>query len=138
MDSLSQLLSLPLLDFISSANTECSDELNMLLETLPDSDIQLLDNIETNNSTITETITNAITNASNDVLCRDTCSSYITDHTSPLLLALLLSEDDLKRLKDKNKNKNTVKSTVTWIKDLKLGVKREELTTNWKIYQRTS
>ena len=117
MDSLSQLLSSPLLDFVSSANNERSDELDMLLETLPDSDIQLLDNAETNNSsTATETITNAVTNVSNDVLCHDTCSSYITDHTSSTSAFALTTENDLKRLKDKNKNKNTIRSTVTWIK----------------------
>ena len=68
----------------------------MLLETLPDSDIQLLDNTETNNSTATETVTNAVTNASNDVLCHDTCSSYITDHTSSTSAFALTTEDDLK------------------------------------------
>ena len=114
MDSLSQLLSSPLLDFVSSANNERSDELDMLLETLPDSDMQLLDNTETNNSTATEIVTNAITNASNDVLCYDTCSSYITDHTSSTSAFALTTENDLKQLKDKNKN--TIRSTVTWIK----------------------
>jgi len=42
MDSLSELLSSPLLNFATCSNTEQRDELYMLLETLSDSDIQLL------------------------------------------------------------------------------------------------
>ena len=46
MNSLSEFLSTPLLDFSSnlpSNNTERPDELDMLLETLSESDIHLLD-----------------------------------------------------------------------------------------------
>ena len=47
MNSLSEFLSLPLLDFIPSNlpsnNIERPDEINILLETLSESDIQLLD-----------------------------------------------------------------------------------------------
>lgn len=97
MDSLSQLLSSPLLDFVSSANTERPDELDMLLETVSDSDIQLLDSTNTNNSsTVTKTVTNKVANASNDVLCRDTCSSHIMDHTSSTSAFALTTETDLK------------------------------------------
>ena len=105
---------LTLLDFVSSAKTECPDELDMLLETLSDSDIQLLDSTNlSNNTNNSHTIAEAVGNASNDVLCHDTCSSHITDHTSSTSAFALTTEVDLKRLKDKNKN--TIKSTVTWI-----------------------
>ena len=47
MNSLSEFLSSPLLDFIPSNslsnNTEWPDEIDILLETLSESDIQLLD-----------------------------------------------------------------------------------------------
>ena len=43
MNSLSEFLFSPLLDFIPSDNNEWPNELDMLLETLSESDIQLLD-----------------------------------------------------------------------------------------------
>ena len=54
MNSLSEFLSSPLLDFIPgnlpSNNTEWPDELNMLLETLSERDIHLLDRKATDNA----------------------------------------------------------------------------------------
>ena len=109
MDSLSQLLSTPLLEFTTSDNNEWPDELDMLLGTLSDSDIQLLDNTDTNKLQQHSTVANA----SNDISCRDTCSSstHAIDHTSstrPTSAFAVTNESDLKQLKDKNKNKNTV------------------------------
>ena len=53
MNSLSKFLSSPLLDFIPSNllsnNIECPDEIDILLETLSKSDIQLLDRRVTDN-----------------------------------------------------------------------------------------
>ena len=43
MNSLSEFLSSPLLDFVPSDNNERPDELDMLLETVSESDIRLLD-----------------------------------------------------------------------------------------------
>ena len=122
MNSFSEFLSSPLLDFIPiilpSSNTEHPDELDMLLETLSESDLQLLD------SRVTDDFSNdkhqqdqdiTVANAS-DILCHSMCSGNITDHTSSTSAFAAATETDLKRLKDKNKNKNTMKSTVTWIK----------------------
>ena len=121
MNSLSEFLSTPLLDFSSNSpsnNTERPDELDMLLETLSESDIQLLD------SRVTDDFSNdkhqqdqdiTVANASN-ISCYSTCSENTNNHTSLTSAFAAATETDLKQLKDKNKNKNTMKSTVTWIK----------------------
>ena len=89
----------------------------MLLETLSETDIQLLD------SRVTDDFSNdkhqqdqdiTIANAS-DISCYSTCSRNTTNHTSLKSTFAAAIETDLKQLKDKNKNKNTMKSTVTWI-----------------------
>ena len=87
----------------------------MLLETLPKSDIHLLDSsVGDNKCQQDHNITNdGVINAS-DILGHSTCSRSTNDHTS-LTSSFATTKTDLKRLKDKNKNKNTMKSTVTWI-----------------------
>ena len=116
MNSLSEFLSSPLLDFVPSDNNERPDELDMLLETLSESDIQLLDSrVRDDKHQQDDNVTNdCVANASN-VLCHSTCSGNATDHTSSTSSFATATGTDLKRLKDKNKNKNTMKSTVTWI-----------------------
>jgi len=81
------------------------------LETLSDSDLQLLDkhSVDTNES-LNTTSTCSVARAS-DVSCPETCYS----HTSSASVFALTTENDLKRLKDKNKNQNTARSTITWI-----------------------
>ena len=90
MNSLCEFLSSPLLDFATGSKHERPDELDMLLETLSDSDIQLLDStvtdkhLDSTNSSVTK---NIIANAS-VVSCQGTCSSHTIDHTLPLVLLL--------------------------------------------------
>ena len=106
MNSLSKFLSSPLLDFIPSNspsnNTERPDEIGMLLETLSESDIQLLDR------TVTDDLGNdehqqdqgiTVANAS-DISCHSTCSGNTIDHTSSMSTFAAATETDLKRLKD--------------------------------------
>ena len=87
MNSLSEFLSSPLLDFIPSNspsnNIEQPDEIDILLETLSESDIQLLDRIVTDDLGDDEhqqdqgiTVANA-----SDILCHTTCSGNTTDYT---------------------------------------------------------
>ena len=87
MNSLSEFLSSPLLDFIPSNspsnNIERPDEIDILLETLSKSDIQLLNRIVTNDHGNDEhqqdhgiTVANA-----SDISCHSTCSGNTTDHT---------------------------------------------------------
>ena len=121
MNSLSEFLSTPLLDFSSNSpsnNTEQPDELDMLLETLSESNIQLLDSRVTDNFGNDKHQQNqdiTVANTSN-ISCYSTCSGNTNNHTSLTSAFAAATETDLKRLKDKNKNKNTMKSTVTWIK----------------------
>ena len=122
MNSLSEFLSSPLLDFIpsnsTSNNTEQPDELDMLLETLSESDIQLLDSRVTDdfgNDKYQQDQDITVASAS-DISCYSTCSGNTTNHTSLTSAFAAATETDSKRLKDQNKNKNTMKSTVTWIK----------------------
>ena len=88
MNSLSEFLSSPLLDFVpsnsSSNNIEQPDEIAILLETLSESDIQLLDRRVADNLGDDEyqqdqgiTVANA-----SDISCHSTCSGNITNHTS--------------------------------------------------------
>ena len=96
----------------------------MLLETLTESDIQLLDSRVTNNiSNDKHQQDQDITVANvSDISCYSTCSGNrggnTTNHTSSTSTFAVATETDLKRFKDKNKNKNTMKSTVTWINRL--------------------
>ena len=80
MNPLSEFLSSPLLDFIPSNlpsnNTERPNEIDIVLETLPKSDIQLLDKRATDDLGDNEhqedqgiTVANA-----SDILCHITCS----------------------------------------------------------------
>ena len=90
MNSLSEFLSSPLLDFIpsnsSSNNIERPDEINILLETLSESGIQLLDRRVTDDFGYDEhqqdqgiTVANA-----SDISCHSTCSGNTTNHTSSM------------------------------------------------------
>ena len=101
--SLSEFRSSPLLDFIPSTshsnNTEWPDLLDILLETLSESDIQLL------NSRVTYNFGNdehqqdqsiTVANAS-DILCHSTCSRNTTDHISSMSTFAVATETDLKR-----------------------------------------
>jgi len=103
---LGEYLSTPLLEFASSPNTECPNNLDNLkhpneldvtfLETLSDSDIQLLDKYsDDTNESLNTTSTRRVASAS-DVWC--------PNHTSSASVFAVTTEDDLKRLKDKNKN----------------------------------
>ena len=94
MNSLSEFLSSPLLDFIHSNlpnnNTKQPDELYMLLETLSESDIQLLDKRVTDDlgddkHQQDQGIT--VANASNN-LCHSMCLEILV--TTPLRRVLLL------------------------------------------------
>ena len=89
MNSLSEFLSSPLLDFILASNSpsnniEWPDEIDMLFETLSESDIQLLDRRVTDDLGDNEhqqdqgiTVANA-----SDISCHSTCSGNTTNHTS--------------------------------------------------------
>ena len=105
MNSLSKFLSSPLPDFIPSNspsnNIEQPDEIDILLETLSESDIQLLDRRVTDelgdyehqqDQGITVAIDiihssvyyiYAVANAS-DISCHSLCSGNTTDHTSSI------------------------------------------------------
>ena len=90
MNSLSEFLSSSLLDFIPSDspsnNNEQPDEIDMLLETLSKSDIQLLDRRVTNDLGDDEHQQNqgiTVVNAS-DISCHSTCSGNTTNHTSSM------------------------------------------------------
>ena len=122
MGSLSELLSSPLLDFVHSNNTERPDELDMLLETVSESDIHLLhskvkdEELQPCHQPHQEVTTNdCVVNAS-DISRLFTCSGN-TDPTSSTSLSnfATATENDLKQLKEKSNNKNTMKSTATWI-----------------------
>ena len=102
MNSLSKFLSSPLLDFIphnlSSNNIERPDEIDILLETLSESDIQLLDRRATDDLGDDEHQQDkgiTIANASN-ISCYSTCSGNTTDHTSSMSTFTSATETDLK------------------------------------------
>ena len=90
MNSLSEFLSSPLLNFISrnspsNSNIERPDEIDILLETLSESDIQLrilnrrvTDDLDDDEYQQDQGIT--IANTSN-ISCYSTCSGNTTDHT---------------------------------------------------------
>ena len=90
MNSLSEFLSSPLFDFIPSNspsnNIEQPDEIDMLLETLSESDIQLLDRTVTDDLGDDEHRQNQgiiVANAS-DISFHSTCSGNTTNHTSSM------------------------------------------------------
>ena len=96
MNSLSKFLSSPLLDFISSIsssnNIEQPDEIDILLETLSESDIQLLDRRVTDDlgddghqQDQGITVANAF-----DFSCHSMCSRNTTNHTSSMSTLLQL------------------------------------------------
>ena len=64
------------------------------------------------------------------------CSSHTANHNSSTSLFAVTTKIDLKLLNDKNKNRNTIKSTVTWINRFETWQKLVELIMNWRIYQR--
>ena len=100
MNSLSEFLSSPLLDFIPSNspsnNIEQPDEIDMPLS---ESDIQLLDrrvmdDLGDDEHQQHQGIT--VTNAS-DISCHSTCSGNTTNHTSSMSTFAAATETDLKR-----------------------------------------
>ena len=103
MNSLFEFLSSPLLDFIPrnspSNNIERPDKIDILLETLSESDIQLLDRRVTDDLGDDEhqqdqgiTVANA-----SDISCHSTCSGNTTDHTSSMsTFAVATEKHDLK------------------------------------------
>ena len=102
MNSLSELFSSPLLDFIPcnspSNNIERLDKIDILLETLSESDIQSLDRRVTDDLGDDEHQHNqgiTVTYAS-DILCHSTCSGNTTDHTSLMSTFAAATETDLK------------------------------------------
>ena len=106
MNSLSEFLSSPLLDFIPSNspnnNTERCDKLDMQLETLFESNIQLLDRRVTDDlGDDKHQQDQGITVANiSDTSCHSTCSGNTTDHTSSTSIFAAATETGLKRLKD--------------------------------------
>ena len=104
MNSLSEFLFSPLLDFIPrnspSNNIERPDEIDILLETPSESDIQLrilnrrvTDDLSDDEHQQVQGIT--IANAS-DISCHSTCSRNTTDHTSLMSTFAAARETDLK------------------------------------------
>ena len=104
MNSLSEFLSSPLLDYIPrnspSSNIERPDEIDILLETLSKSDIQL----RIFNRRVAEDLGNDeyqqdqginVANAA-DISCYSTCSGNTTDHTSSMSTFAAATETDLK------------------------------------------
>ena len=90
MNSLSQFLPSPLLDFIPgnspSKKIEWLDELDILLETPSESDIQLLDRRVTNdlgNDDYQQDQGITVANAS-DISCHSVCYRNTIDHTSSI------------------------------------------------------
>ena len=84
--------------FAYSNNIEWPDEIDILLETLSESDIQLLDRRVTDDLSDDEhqqdqgiTIANA-----SDISCHSTCSENTTDHTSSMSTFAAATETDLK------------------------------------------
>ena len=102
MNSLSELFSSPLLDFIPhnlpSNNIEQPGKIDILLETLFENDIQLLNRRVTDNLSDDEhqqdqgiTVANA-----SDISCHSTCSGNTIDHTSSTSTFAAVTEIDLK------------------------------------------
>ena len=87
MNLLSKFLYSPLLDFIPrnspSNNTERPDEIDILLETLSESDIQLLDRRVTNNLGDDEHQQDQVITVANasDISCYSTCSENSATET---------------------------------------------------------
>ena len=103
MNSLSEFLSSSMLNFIPSNlpsnNIEWPDEIDILLETLSESDIQLLDRRVTDDLGDDEHQQDQgiiVANAS-DISCHNMCSGNTTDHTSSMSTFTAATETDLKR-----------------------------------------
>ena len=105
MNSLSEFLSSPLFDFnprnSANSNIERPDKMDILLETLSESDIQLciLNRRVTNDLSDDEhqqdqaiTVVNA-----SDISCYTMCSGNTTDHTSSMSTFAAATETDVKR-----------------------------------------
>ena len=102
MKSLSEFFSSPLLDFIPSNlpsnNTKWPNEIDVLLETLPESDIQLLDRRVTDDLGDDKHQHNqgsTVANAS-DISCHSMCSGNTTDHTFSMSTFAVATETDYK------------------------------------------
>ena len=101
MNSLSGFLSSPMLNFIPSNspsnNIERPDEINILLETLSESYIQLLDRRVTDDLSDDEHQQDQgiiVANASN-ISCLSTCSGNTSDRTSLMSTFAVATETDL-------------------------------------------
>ena len=102
MNSLSKFLFLTLVNFIPSNspsnNSEWPDKIDILLETLSESNIQLLDRRVTNDLNDDEHQQDQVITVANasDILCHSTCSGNTSDHTSSMSTFAAAKETDLK------------------------------------------
>ena len=103
MNSLSEFLSSPLLDFIPrnlpSKKIKRPDKIDILLETLSESNIQLFDRKVTDdlgNDEHQQDQGITVANTS-DISCHSTCSGNTTNHTSLMSTFAAATETDLKR-----------------------------------------
>ena len=102
MNSLSEFLSSPLLDFIPSNspsnNIEQPNEIDILLETLSENNIQLLDRrVSDNLSNDKHQQDQGITVANTfDISYHSTCFGNTTEHTSSMSTFAAATETDLK------------------------------------------
>ena len=87
----------------------------MLLETIAESDNQLINSrvIDDFGSVKHQEDQDITVAKASNILYHGTCSRHNTDHNSSMSTFAAATETDLKRLKDKKKN--TMQSTVTWI-----------------------
>ena len=98
MNSFSKFLSSPLLDFVPSNlpsnNTEQPDEIDVLLEMLSESNIQLLDKRVTDNLGDDEHQQDQGITVANDsdISCNSMCSGNTTDRTSSMSTLLQLQK----------------------------------------------
>jgi len=97
-------------------NCEHPGELDVtFFEILTESDVHLLDT-QTDTDQHLKTANSCSTASASDISCPDMCYSHTDHHTSSTSVFAVTTENDLQRLKNKNKNQNTAKLTVTWIK----------------------
>ena len=103
MNSFSEFLSSPLLDFIPSnspsKNIERPDKIDLLLETVSESDIQFLDRRVTDDlgDDAHQQDQGITVVKASDISCHSTCSRNTTDHTSSMSIFAAATETDLKR-----------------------------------------
>ena len=106
MNSLTEFLSSPLLDFASSDNNKWPNELDVLLETLSESVIQLLDSrVRDDKHQQDHNITNDYVANTSDIFCHSTCSGNTIDHISSTSSFATATKTDLKQLKTKTRTR---------------------------------